>query len=61
MTKYAPCPYKVHRPSDWRKKPKGSPVVCGICHPPALPEDQIVRRPGKSEAIPSVTQPVQKD
>jgi hypothetical protein len=29
-----PCPYDVHRATDWRLR-AGGPVVCGVCHPPA--------------------------
>jgi hypothetical protein len=38
----APCPYPAHRGRDWRRR-DGGPLICGVCHPPAVPDDQIER------------------
>lgn len=40
----APCRYPEHRHSDWRLK-NSRHLVCGICHPPAVPDSEIKRRP----------------
>ena len=37
------CQYESHRPSDWRRRGRGR-WVCGICHPPVVPEALIERR-----------------
>lgn len=39
---WPPCMYERHRSSDWRLK-DSTLVVCGICHPPVAPADQVVR------------------
>lgn len=47
-----PCAYERHRPSDWRLREghrslfpgQAGRIVCGICHPPPFPEDEIERR-----------------
>jgi hypothetical protein len=32
----APCPYRHHRPTDWRRTDRDDAIpVCGVCHPPA--------------------------
>ena len=31
------CPYPRHRGFEWSKA-DGGPIVCGICHPPAVPD-----------------------
>jgi hypothetical protein len=47
-----PCLYERHRPYDWRLKaghpllPPDTPgrIVCGVCHPPPFPPEEIQRR-----------------
>lgn len=39
-----PCPYPAHRPTDWHGNHPDLPTICGVCHPPAVPKEEIVRR-----------------
>lgn len=35
------CPYPRHRGTDWHLV--DGPVVCGVCHPPVIASDLVIR------------------